>query len=412
MYPVDTMAIARARLTSTSRLAAVSPVVWWLGVTSLFTDVSSEMVYSVLPAYLVLHLGFSPLSFGLIDSSYHGTTALLRVVSALFSDRLRRYKEVAVVGYAVAALAKVGLLAGTAWTTVAASVAGDRLGKGIRTAPRDALITLGSRPSDLGLSFGVHRALDALGAMLGPLAAFALLSLPGGGFDALFLTSLCAALVGLSALVLFVRNPAPAGPAVEPRLPLGLADVFRNRRFALVAVVALLVGVVTLSDGFLYLILQRRLGLPHSWFPLMAFGVAAVYMLTAVPLGRLADRVGRSAVFVGGHLALLLLYAGLLLFPAAGVPLGLLSLALLGLYYAATDGVLVALAASFLERGVLATGLAVVGTITSLSRVVASVTFGAAWSSADETAALTAFALGLLLSTVLAALATRRLHHG
>jgi len=409
MYPVDTAAIERARLASGARYLAISPVVWWLGFTSLFTDISSEMVYSTLPAYLVLHLGFSPLAFGLVDSTYHGTTALLRIVAALFTDRLRRYKEVALIGYGLSALAKVALLLGTSWPAIATSVAGDRIGKGIRTAPRDSLVALNSRPPDLGAAFGVHRAMDACGAMLGPLVAFALLSVPGGGFDSLFLTSVCAALVGLSSLALFVRNPAAA--SAEPTTPAlhRFPNVFRNRPFRLVVVIACLVGVVTISDGFLYLLIQRRLRLPSSWFPLMALGVAATYMLTAFPLGRLADRVGRGLVFIGGHLAMLAVYVLLLAFPAGNLLQGGACLALLGLYYAATDGVLAALASSVLERDVLTTGLAVVGTVTNLSRAVVSLSFGAAWSRGGETPALATFGVGLLLSTALAALATRRL---
>ena len=409
MYTVDTAAIARARLASTSGLLAVTPIVWWLGLTSLFTDVSTEMVYSTLPAYLVLHLGFSPLSFGLVDSSYHGTGALLRIVSALFTDRLRRYKEVASAGYCLSAVAKLALLAGTSSTAIAASVAVDRTGKGIRTAPRDALVTLNSPSAHLGVAFGVHRALDAMGAMLGPLLAYVMLEVPGGGYDALFLASFCAALVGLSAIGLFVRNPgAPDAGATPPALGLVVA-VFRSRAFGRVALVAALVGALTIGDGFIYLLLQRRLHLAPSAFPLLAFASAAAYMLTAVPLGRLADRVGRGAVFAGGHLALVALYGCLATLPQVSAPLGILCLALLGLYYAATDGVLAALTASVLDREVLTTGLAVVGTITGVARAAASVAFGAAWTAFGDAAATAAFAVGLLVATALAAVTVRRL---
>jgi len=406
MYSFDAAAITGARLASAASATGrfvVSPVVWWLGVTSLFTDISSEMVFSALPAYLVLHIGLSPFHFGLIDSSYHGTTALLRVLSALFTDRLRRYKEIAGAGYGLSAVAKLVLLLGASWPVVAAGVAVDRVGKGIRTAPRDALISIGSRSSDLGVSFGVHRAMDAFGAMLGPLVAFSLLAVPGGGFDALFLTSFCMAAIGLSALVLFVRNPAAASSRGAALFAVPqLSAVLRNRPFMALAAVAAVVGVVTVSDGFLLLLVQRRLKLPYSWFPLLAFGVALVYMLTAIPLGRLADRTARGLVFVGGHVAMLVLYGCLLLLPDEGVPVGVACLALLGLYYAGTDGVLVAMASAVLDRKVLTTGLAVLGTIVNLSRVFASLAFGAAWSSFGEEAAVGAFGIGLVLSAGMA----------
>jgi MFS family permease len=402
MYPVDAAAIGRARLAARKGLLAVSPVVLWLGVTSLFTDISSEMVLSALPAYLVLHVGLSPLQYGLIDGSYHGTTALLRIVSALFTDRLRRYKEMACFGYGLSALAKPVLLLGTSWPTIAGAVAADRVGKGIRTAPRDAIIGLSSPGPRLGTAFGVHRAMDAAGAMLGPLVAFGLLS-TGGGFDSLFLTSFCVAIIGLAALVLFVRNPDRGASPAETGLTFRqLTAVLANRRFAAISGVAFVLGLATATDGFLLLLIQRRLGLPVSWFPLLAFAMAMVFMLAAAPFGRLADRAGRSPVFIGGNVAVLALYGCLLLAPGRGVAAGAVCLALLGLYYAATDGVLVAMASSVLSREVLTTGLAVLGTVVSLARVVASLSFGAAWSSFGEATAVGLFAAGLTVSLGLA----------
>ena len=144
----------------------VSRTVWCLGLTSFFTDVSSEMVASILPIYLVLHLHLSPLAFGLIDGLYQGFAAVARVAGGFVADRWRSHKAVASVGYGLSAVCKLGLLAaGNVWSLLALTIALDRTGKGIRTAPRDAMISLSTPRAELATAFGVHRALDAAGAM-------------------------------------------------------------------------------------------------------------------------------------------------------------------------------------------------------------------------------------------------------
>ena len=136
----------------------------------------------------------TPAVFGVVDGLYQGAAALVRIFGGVAADRSGRHKEVAVVGYALSALARLGfLVVGNVWTLLAAVVMVDRLGKGIRTAPRDALISLSSRREELGAAFGVHRALDTAGAMIGPLIAFGLLTIAPGAYDAVFVVSLCAA---------------------------------------------------------------------------------------------------------------------------------------------------------------------------------------------------------------------------
>ena len=147
-----------------------------LGAVSLVTDISSEMVAAILPLYFVLGLGLSPLAFGFLDGLYNGATAFVRLLGGYAADRGGRHKLVAGSGYLLSALSRLGLLlAGGATAGIGAAIAADRLGKGVRTAPRDALISLSSPPDGLGRAFGVHRAMDTTGALLGPLAAFALL---------------------------------------------------------------------------------------------------------------------------------------------------------------------------------------------------------------------------------------------
>ncbi|NUR56598.1 MAG: MFS transporter, partial [Acidobacteria bacterium] len=191
-------------------IPAVSGTVWALGFTSLLTDVSSEMIASILPMYLVLELGMRPLAYGVIDGLYQGFAAIVRVLAGVMADRWNRHKEVAATGYALSALCRVALLAaGGAWTAIAGIVAIDRVGKGIRTAPRDALISLRSPCRDLATAFGVHRALDAAGAMLGPLVAFAMLAAMPARFDLLFAVSFAIALAGVGVILLCVDAEPP-----------------------------------------------------------------------------------------------------------------------------------------------------------------------------------------------------------
>lgn len=389
------------------RLRDVDRNVLFLGLTSLLTDVSSEMLSAVVPMYMISSLGFSGLGFGIFDGLQQGVTALLRIASGVVADRGQRHKEVAGAGYALSAACKAGLFAlGSAAAAVVACLLIDRVGKGIRTAPRDALISLSSPRATLGQSFGVHRALDTVGALLGPVLAFVLLSVLPGDFDAVFLSSLCAALLGLGVLVLFVENRrAPEARAPEaPRESAiaALGDPEYRKLFA----VAVVLSLATISDAFVYLTLQRRSELEPRYFPLLFVGTAISYLLLAVPAGRLADQWGRLRVFAAGYVLLALAY-GMLLLPSLGLPSIVACLVLHGAFYAATDGVLMALAASMLPAARRATGMAALTTGMVLARLVASIAFGAAWTALGPRTATAAFAVALLGAIVTSAFVLR-----
>ena len=386
----------------------VSQTVLLLGLTSMFTDISAEMVSTILPMYLVLSLQLSPLAFGVIDGLYLGAAAIVRLISGVLADRSHRHKHVAVAGYALSALSRLGMLVvGGVWTLLATVVLVDRLGKGIRTAPRDAMISLTTEPGRLGTAFGVHRAMDTAGAMIGPLLAFLILAVAPGAYDAIFLVSLCAAIVGLAILGLFVENPRarpPAGSAPEetsrPSMRLALARA-RDARFGAVLVVGTVLSLATMSDGFLYLTLQRQVSFNAGFFPLLYVATAVIFMLLAIPMGQLADRFGRGRVFVGGYVLLLAVY-GVLLAPWHGAVQVGLALLLLGASYAATDGVLMALAGGVLPEHLRASGMALLTTLTNVARLLSSILFGMLWTWQGLTVAIWIFAGLLLLAVVLA----------
>ena len=380
--------------------------VWLLGVTSMVTDVSSEMVTAIIPLYLTLALRFTALQFGIFDGLYQGIAMLLRILSGGVADRWQRHKEVAGAGYALSAVCKLGLLAsGMAWQPAVGSLLLDRVGKGIRTAPRDALIALSSATGRRGEAFGVHRALDTAGALLGPVVAFALLAVTPGRFDMVFLTSFCIAVIGLGVLVLFVENRpdrAAGDRETSAAALVSIRSLLAARDFRALVGAGALVSLVTASDAFVYLTFQRRSDLDVRWFPLLYVGTAAAYFLSAVPAGRLADRIGRGRVFIVGQILLIGVY-GILLLPVLG-PVALVAcLVLFGAYYAATDGVLMALASTHLHPGRLASGLALLTTVTAIGRVIAAVIYGALWSWRGPEVAAGIFAVGLAIAILGAA---------
>jgi MFS family permease len=408
MYQVaDSQTVARGGRALLRRRAAthVSRTVILLGLTSMFTDISSEMVTTILPIYLVFTLGMTPLEFGVIDGIQQGAAALVRVLGGFAADRLGRYKEVAVFGYGLSAFCRIGfLLVGRSWALIGTIIFLDRTGKGIRTAPRDALISLTTPREELGTAFGVHRALDTAGATIGPLLAFTLLVLAPHNFHPIFVLSFCFGLVGLGILVLFVENRAERvdTPPTAPLTVKAVAGLAQLPGFQAVLAAGGVLAVATMSDGFIYLGLQQKLGFAGRDLPLLYVATSIFYMVLAVPMGKLADRVGRGRVFVGGYALLLVVYAALLL-PPLGALATVVVLLCFGAYYAATDGVLMALSSALLPPEARATGLSVVVTVTNVGRLVASVVFGAAWTLLGLQTAVIAFAVALGLAALAAA---------
>lgn len=385
----------------------VAPTVLALGLVSLLTDVSSEAVAAVLPLYVTGALGLSMIAYGFLEGLHQGVSAVVRIAAGYAADRTDRPKAIAVAGYGLSMLTRAGLLLVQGFVGIAVMVGIDRIGKGIRTAPRDAMIQEVSQPEHLARSFGVHRMLDTVGATIGPLLAFVVLLLVPEGYRVVFAVSLAAALVGVAVLILFVPNVRFSNPSqnntnsTTPAAPVPSAvetsPVVQSRarrrpgwrtwrslnwrtldgplRRLLVA--AGVLGLLTVGDGFIYLAIMSHGDLDPLWFPLLFVGTNAVFLLLAIPVGRIADQTSRAAVLVAGHLFL----AGAYLAAAmGGTWLALaLALVLLGIFYAATDGVLAALAGQLSPQGRTATGIGAAQTVVALTRLVASTGFGALW---------------------------------
>ncbi len=407
MYQVEAWSALRGFWREPARAArwAVAGNVIALGFTSLFTDISSEMVATVLPVYLVVQLGMTPLQFGLVDGLYQGATALLSLVGGFAADRWRRHKEVAAAGYGISAICRIGMtLAGSAWPLIAGIVALDRFGKGIRTAPRDALISLSTDRANRGTAFGVHRAFDSAGAMLGPLVGLVILSALPQRYDVVFVVSFSIAIIGLGVLLAFVRNPPTVEHAARTRaVAWRVADA---RAIAPLLVAAAVLSVATVSDAFIYLILQRNVGFNAAMLPLLYVGTSAIYLVLAIPVGHVADRAGRRTTLLGGHLLLASAYV------VAGVMHGTTpviagTVLLLGAYYAMTDGVFMALASAACRSEQVAGGMAMVTTVTSGGRFVAALAFGAAWVRFGIPVAVAGFSSAVVCAVLVSAMVLR-----
>lgn len=423
---------------ASGRRQRVSSAVLLLGVVSALTDISSEAVNAVLPLYIVATLGMSPLAYGVVDGVYQGASAVVRLFAAQLADRFDRPKWVAFSGYLASAIARLALLPSNALAMLTAVVTADRLGKGIRTAPRDAIIAMNSTPQTIGRSFGVHRAFDTAGATLGPLIAALLLWYVPGNYRAVFVVSVIFAVMGLIVLVVLVPDVRPRAAQraelerqaalahrdcqvrcrdcswskalTEARTSNGssriLTSVWRDAQLRRLAVVAGTLSLFTVGDGFLYLILQRHSDFAAAYFPLLLVGTNLAYLVLAIPLGSVADRLGRRRVFLLGHLCLIVAFllassgwSGLV--PIAG------TVALLGSFYAATDGVLAAWAARLAPPQSRTSGLALVQTCSAAARFGSSLMFGALWTVIGPEGSLLVFAVALGVALIISMRATR-----
>jgi MFS family permease len=381
----------------TAKRVRVAPIVIGLGMVSLFTDISSESVSAILPLYLTGVIGLSTISYGFIDGLYQGISALVRIAGGWAADRLGHPKWIALVGYALSCVARIGFLFASTFAGISAVVTADRIGKGVRTAPRDAMIADATPPEHLGRAFGVHRTLDTLGAVIGPLLAFLVLWWIPDGYHTVMVISLAAAVVGVALLTLLIPDASRSLRRNLPEpAPLRLRSL-GNPQLTKLFVVAGALALLTVGDGFIYLALLARGDFATHWFPLLYVGTNLAYLALATPIGGLADRVGRARILVLGHVALVGAYlcAAMPLPSTAGT---IAALALLGTFYAATDGLTAALAGSHIEPEARASGIAGAQTVVAIARLISSGAFGILWFAIGPASALTLIAALLILA--------------
>jgi MFS family permease len=355
--------------------------VWIVTATSFLTDVSSEMIFNLLPLFLANVLGASTGIIGLIDGIAEATASVLKVFSGWLSDRLGQRKWLTVAGYSLSALSKPVLYITTSWLGVLAVRFADRVGKGIRTAPRDALLADSVAPEHRGFAFGVHRAGDTFGAALGLVIALLIVlattsgdavKLPANTFQIAVLISIIPAFLAVIVLALGAHEVPITSQRERPSLSLAGLD----SRFRAFLPIILIFTLGNSSDAFLILRAQER-GLPLAGIMLMLIAFNVIYASAAGPLGALSDRLGRRRIIIGGWLVYALIYLGFGL--AAQTWQIVVLYVIYGLYYAATDGVAKALVGDLVPQAQRGTAYGVFNATIGIMALPASVLAGLLW---------------------------------
>lgn len=375
--------------------------IWVLGFVSMLMDISSEMIHALLPVYLVTVLGTSALVVGVIEGIAEATASITKVFSGALSDRLGRRKQLAAIGYGLAAVTKpVFPLAPTVGWLVAARFI-DRVGKGIRGAPRDALVADIAPPHLRGASFGLRQSLDTLGAFLGPLLAIGLMWWTQDAFQTVFWFAVLPAFLAFGLIVFAVKEPVhPPGHRCV-RAPLSRRELARlGGAYWWVVAVGAVFTLARFSEAFLVLRAQEA-GLTLMWVPAVLVVMNLVYSVAAYPAGALSDRVGRTRLLVAGLVVLVAADLALAFVPGLwGVAVGVV---LWGLHMAFTQGLLATLVADTAPADLRGTAFGFFNLVTGVALLAASVVAGLLWDQLGSSATFLAgagFALAALVGLV------------
>jgi MFS family permease len=378
--------------------------VWAMGFASLFMDMSSELIHSLLPVFMVSVLGASMLTVGVIEGIAEATAAMMKVVSGVLSDHLRKRKFLMVMGYAMAALTKpIFPLAGSlSWVFAARFL--DRIGKGIRGAPRDALIADIVPAGVRGAAYGLRQGLDSIGALLGPMLAIALMLLLANDIRLVMWVAVVPAVICVVVLVVYVHEPEHAESHATSRRPPMLAGVRRlPLRYWLVVILGAVFTLARFSEAFLVLRAQD-LGLPIGYVPLVLIVMNVFYACGAYPAGAAADRMSHRTLLL---LGLTFLVAADVALAIASTPLGAFAgAALWGMHMALTQGLLSKFVADNAPTHLLGTAFGIFNLISGGALLLASVVAGAVWSAVGPAATFimgaafaTAAGVGLIATT-------------
>lgn len=381
-------------VTSSNPLRVVPTSVWMLGFVSLFMDMGSGVVYSLLPLYLVTVLETDVLTIGLIEGAAEVISSGAKALSGTLSDYWGQRKGLAVLGYGLSGFSKPLFALATSPAGVMAVYVGDRLGKGIRVAPRDALIADATPPEQRGAAYGLRQSLDTIGAVLGPLAASALMTATAQDFQLVFKLTLIPGILAVGLLLFGVREPTE----VEPRKR---TNPFRwealrslRRGYWLLVGVALLAGLGNSSNAFL-LLRSQELGISTALVPLTLVVMNIAYFLSAYPIGALSDRLGRVGILLSGFLLYSFVYLGFA-FAQASWQVWVL-FALYGLYLGINKGVLSALVTDLIPADLRGTAFGILNLAVGIALFLASFLAGSLWQKIGSEAA---FVAGSLLTGI------------
>ena len=363
----------------------IPPGVWTLGFVSLLMDTSSELVHALLPLYMVGALGASVFVVGIVEGVAEAIALMVRVFSGYWSDALSRRKPLVVLGYAMGAVSKLVFPLAPSLGLVVAARFVDRVGKGIRGAPRDALIADLTHPSVRGASFGLRQALDSVGAILGPLVAIVAIGYFAGDFRAAFWLAIPPAVLCVALLCIGVREADDrAARAPDVNAKLSWRDVRRlDRRFVIVTVIASVLTLARFSEAFLVL-RGQGVGLGTLGAPWVMVAMTVVYAACALPAGRLADRGHAKALLSAGAAALVA--SDVVLALAANTAGVLVGAGLWGLHMALTQGLLAALVAATAPPDLRGTAFGVFGLACGVALLVASALAGYLWQAIGPSA--------------------------
>lgn len=368
--------------------------VWALGFVSLLMDISSEMIHALLPLYLVTVLGTSMLTVGVIEGIAEGTASIVKIFSGALSDRLRNRKLLAALGYGLAALTKPVFAVATSISWIVAARFVDRIGKGIRGAPRDALVADLSPAEVRGAAFGLRQSLDTVGAAIGPLLAIAFMALTASNFTAVFWIAVVPAFLALALIVFFVREP-DRSTAQPVRSPLSTTELQRlGRAYWLVVALATAFALARFSEAFL-LLRAQSVGVSLVLVPTVMLIMNVVYALAAWPAGVLSDRLGRYGVLATGFLVLIL--ADLVLAFGSSIPAVALGAALWGLHMGMTQGLLASLIGDTAPADLRGTAFGMFNLVTGVATLLASIVAGALWDIVGPTGT---FAAGAVFAAI------------
>ena len=366
--------------------------VWALGFVSLLMDVSSEMIHSLLPVFLVTTLGTSVFVVGLIEGAAEATALIVKVFSGALSDYWGKRKPLAVLGYGLGAFSKPLFAIATSASWILTARLADRVGKGIRGAPRDALVADVTPPEMRGAAFGLRQSLDTVGAFVGPLLALGLMLLWANDFRAVFWVATIPAFLCLALLIFGVREPARA-PGAAGKNPISRANLARlGPAYWWVVAFGAVFTLARFSEAFLVLRAQQG-GLGLAWTPLVLIGMNLVYAACAYPFGKLADRFSHTTLLACGLLLLigadaLLAYSNQWAWVWAGISMW-------GLHMAMTQGLLATMVADTAPADLRGTAYGFFNLVSGLAMLAASVVAGLLW---DQFGAAFTFLAGIVFS--------------